>query len=225
MLHMLHTYFKYFICFRRMLYSVSCFRGVFRESWAPRDRAQRAGCRRSWCMARLGPAGDVLVLVWLPDPVRMEREKRGRWEGVMWAQRQGRVCVRRQTEVGYADACVRLDVRALATPFIFWRVRVYKVEMFQHKEWQLFKINSVCSVHLSKLLTDKNEKKLVCFFSWATLRINLQSNCFFSLCPIYICIFSWKKGIDIFILMLSCEVQFYSRIFNGRLVLKFYFKA
>jgi hypothetical protein len=47
---------KCFIGFRCMLHSsVSCFRGVFRESWAtawaPRDRARRAGCRcqGAWC--------------------------------------------------------------------------------------------------------------------------------------------------------------------------------
>jgi hypothetical protein len=37
-------------------------------------------------MAHLGPADrDVLVLIWLAGPARVEREEQGRWEGAVGA--------------------------------------------------------------------------------------------------------------------------------------------
>jgi hypothetical protein len=107
-LHMFHTYVasicsKCFICFTHMLHSsVSCFRGIFRESWGhgpgvggrgttrrgPADEAHDApGILRAW-HARPHPSSQVPLA---------RRERRVRGEGVVSAGR-GEA---RQTGAGY----------------------------------------------------------------------------------------------------------------------------
>jgi hypothetical protein len=126
---MFHTYIssvysKCFIYFKRTLHSnVSCFRGMFRESWehspSATDRGSEpgAGCQgvwRVWVLQTMACSSSSRLL----SPARSKREERGCWEGA-WAQRQGWGELHERL-----DTCTHPNVWALATsikdPMVPW---------------------------------------------------------------------------------------------------------